>query len=251
MRPLSIFNVPLLMKRCIATLPLVAILSLGHAAAQSATTPPPAAAAPPPASGSQLVGRIEGDTYVSATGMFRIKIPVLPALGGAITDTQNVVTFDDDYSVHTSVAAFPLSKEVKWEYESRGPKDFLVYFFNSFVMPDFAARFPGAKTEENATFLPKLHEGALLVYTLLPGGSFFEQRVRLYASLPPTVAKRGNLCFVKNGCFFVISTELAERALERSTYNKSVPEENAMLRQRLMSLLDKMEFLPPPPEAKG
>ena len=202
---------------------------------------------------AQLYGKVDGDIYTSATGLFKVKIPVLPQLGGAISDTPNIVTFDDDYSVHTSLGAFPLSREVKWEYEARGPKDFLVYFFTSFVMPDFRTRFPGAHTEESAVFLPKFQDGAgaLLIFALLPGGSFFEQRVTISTSMPPAVAKRGNLCFVKDGCFFVISTELAERVIERSTYKKTVEEENAILRERLLNLVEKMQFIPPPPAGKS
>ena len=225
---------------------LVLSLCLSQVSAQTA-----AQTGAPPAPSAQLYGKVDGDFYTSATGLFKMKIPVLPHLGGALSDTPNIVTFDDDSSVHTSVGAFPLAREVKWEYEVRGAKDFLVYFFTSFVMPDFVTRFPGARAEENAAFLPKYQDGALLIYTLMPGGSFFEQRVTLSSSLPPAVAKRGNLCFVKNGCFFVISTELAERVIERSTYRKSVEEENAILRQRLLNLVETMQFIPPPPEAKG
>jgi hypothetical protein len=202
-------------------------------------------------SAAQLYGKLDGDTYISGTALFKIKIPVLPQLGGAISDTPNIVTFDDDFSIHTSVGAFALSREVRWEYDARGAKDFLVYFFTSFVMPDFVTRFPGARAEDNAIFLPKCQDGALLIFALLPGGSFFEQRAKLSASMPPVVAKRGNLCFVKNCCFFVISTELAERAIERSTYKKTPEEEDAILRERLLNLLGRMQLIPPPPEGKS
>lgn len=232
--------------------PVFLTLSLGlsQVLAQTATQPVnPADASHAPA--PQLYGKVDGEMYTSATGLFKVKIPVLPQLGGAISDTPNIVTFDDDYSIHTSIGVFPLSREVKWEYETRGAKDFLVYFFTSFVLPDFVARFPGAHTEESAIFLPKFQDGALLVNILLPGGSFFEQRATLSTSLPPAIAKRGNLCFVKNGCFFVISTELAERVVERSTYKKTVAEENAILRQRLLDLVEKMQITAPPPEGKN
>ena len=65
------------------------------------------------------------------------------------------------------------------------------------------------------------------------------------------VAKRGNLCFVKSNCVFVVSTELSERVLERSTYHKTVEEENAILRQRLLDLVEKMQFTQPAPEPKS
>ena len=37
-----------------------------------------------------LVGRIEGNSYVSPTSSFRVTIPVLPELGGQVVDTDNV-----------------------------------------------------------------------------------------------------------------------------------------------------------------
>ena len=205
------------------------------------------ALAPPP----QIYGKVEGDYYTSPTGIYKVRIPVLPQLGGSISDTPNVATFDDDFSTHISIGAFLLSRELKWEYDTRGAKDFLVYFFTSLVMPDFAARFPGSKMEDNAAFLPKFQDGSLLIFTLLPGGSFFAQRVTLGSAAEPLVAKRGNLCFVKYNCVFVVSTELAERVLEHSTYQKTIEEENTTLRQRLLDLVGKMQFTQPPPETKN
>jgi hypothetical protein len=205
------------------------------------------ALAPPP----QIYGKVEGDYYTSPTGIYKVRIPVLPQLGGSISDTPNVATFDDDFSTHISIGAFPLSRELKWEYDTRGAKDFLVYFFTSLVMPDFAARFPGSKMEDNAAFLPKFQDGSLLIFTLLPGGSFFAQRVTLGSAAEPLVAKRGNLCFVKYNCVFVVSTELSERVLEHSTYHKTTEEENATLRQRLLDIVGKMQFTQPPPETKN
>ena len=118
-------------------------------------------------------------------------------------------------------------------------------------MPDFVARSPAAQMEQDASFLPKCEDGAMLIFTLLPGGSFFEQRVALSSSLSPAVAKRGNLCFVKNGYVFIISTELAERVLERSTYKKTPEEENAILRQQLLDLVAKMQFPEVQPAVKN
>jgi hypothetical protein len=216
--------------------------------APSAGDPLPA----PTGSGSAppISGTVSSDVYTSATGAFRIKIPVLPQLGGAISDTPNVVTFDDDFTTHISIGAFPLSHEMKWEYDTRGTKDFLAYFFASFVMPDFVSRFPGARMEDTGVFLPKYLDGAMLIGSLLPGGSFFAQRATLTPPTEPIVAKRGNLCFVKNGYVFVVSTELPERVLERSTFKKTAEEENTILRDRLMAVVSKMEFIPPP-EAKN
>ena len=208
-----------------------------------------------PATGPSLpsrnYGKIEGETYVSPTGLFRMKIPVLPELGGAVSDTPNVVTFDDDYRIHLSVAAFPLSRDLKAEFDTRGPKDFLINFFTGIVMPDFVANFPGSSVEQTAAFLPQFQGGSILIFTLHPGGSNFERRSTVFRTVKPAVAKRGNLCFVRSGYVFIISTELAERALERSTYNKTADEEDAILRQRLLDLVAQIELNPPPSEAKN
>jgi len=61
----------------------------------------------------------------------------------------------------------------------------------------------------------------------------------------PVVAKRGNVLFVKYGYIFVMSTELAERVLERTTYHKTTAEEDKLLRERLLDLLTKMDFTKP------
>ena len=195
---------------------------------------------------SQLYGSIVGDTYTSPTGVFQIKIPVLPQLGGAVSDTPNLVTFDDDYETHLSIGAFPLGRELKWEYDTRGTKDFLAFFFTNVVMPDFATKFPGAHMEDNGLYLPKFQDGSMLIFTLLPGGSLFAPQVTLFPSRrTPLVAKRGNLCFVKYNYVFVVSTELAERILEHSTYHKTVDEENALLRDRLLEVVRRMSFIKP------
>ena len=79
-----------------------------------------------------LAGKVEGKTYVSPTGIFKVTIPVLPELGGEITDTPNVVTFQDAFNVHISIAAFPQDATQRWENSTRGPKDYLIYFFSNF-----------------------------------------------------------------------------------------------------------------------
>lgn len=192
-----------------------------------------------------LLGRIEGGTYISPTEAFRVTIPVLPELGARILDTENVVTFQDEFNVLITIAAFPMDATQRWEFSTRGRKDYLAYFFGNFVMPDFQRSFPGARVE-SAKYAPSIGEGSLLVYTLLPGGSMFTHRL---AFLGPndTVpdAKRGNLLVVRNNWLFVLSIELAERVLERSSYNKTPAEEDEILRQRLIELLDRVEFTTP------
>jgi hypothetical protein len=162
-----------------------------------------------------------------------------------------VVTFDDDFSIHLSLAAFPLTRELKADLETRGSKDFLIHFFDNIVMPDFVTNFPGSTREQKAILLPHIMDGAVLLFSLHPGGSNFELRSTITRRIKPVIAKRGNLCFVKYGYVFVITTELAERALERSTYNKTADEEDAILRQRLLDLVAQLELNPPTSEPKN
>jgi hypothetical protein len=200
----------------------------------------------PPASPPPLLGQLQGSTYVAANGIYRVVVPVLPELGGQITDDTNVVTFEDAFNTHTSIASFPLNLEQKWELDTRGLRDYLAYFFGNFVLTDFRQRFP-ASSIESAKFISNLFNGSLLVNTLLPGGSYFEGKNSATgaATEPPVVAKRGNLCFVRNGYVFVISTELAERATQRHTYNLTTEQEDELLRQRLLDVAHNMEFTQP------
>lgn len=193
----------------------------------------------------ELIGRLEGKTYVSPTGAFKIAVPVLPELGGRIVDTENVVTFQDNFNVMCTIAAFPMDATQRWEHSTRGLKDYLAYFFANFVMPDFQQTFRGARAE-SARFVPSLADGSLLVYTLLPGGSMFADKLAFVSpdeKLPD--AKRGNLVFVHDGWIFVLSMELAERMIERSSYHKTTAEEDDLLRQRLVELYKKLEFTKP------
>ena len=90
-----------------------------------------------------------------------------------------------------------------------------------------------------------------MIFTLHPGGSNFERRSTIFRTVKPVVAKRGNLCFVRSGYVFIISTELAERAFERSTYKKTPEEENVILRQRLLEIASKMQIAAPMGEPKN
>jgi hypothetical protein len=195
---------------------------------------------------SALAGTVEGDVYISPSGAFKMTIPVLPALGGVITDTNNVVTFHDGYGVHVSVAAFPHDATQKWELSTRGTKDYLVYFFTSFVLPDFR-RFSSGTHIESAGFSADFLDGSLFTYVLMPGGSMFEGPPSFAARPAPPVAKRGNLLFVKNGFTFVVSTELSERVTEGSQWKSTTQEENQILRNRLVDIVKKMQFTMPAP----
>ena len=190
-----------------------------------------------------LVGRMDGENYISPTGQFRIRAPVLPELGGVITDTDNVVTFQDNFGTHISVACFPFDATQRWEHDTRGRRDYLLYFFTDIVMPNFTARFPDSRVE-SARYLPELHEGALIGYALLPGGSEFEQLRRVTDAPPadPVTAKRGTLLFVRDRHVYAISTELAERATQRSTYKLTREQEDEQLSARLTAILERMSF---------
>ncbi|MBK9989792.1 MAG: hypothetical protein IPP19_03390 [Verrucomicrobia bacterium] len=192
-----------------------------------------------------LIGQVEENQYVSPTGAFRVTIPVSAALGGSISDTENVVTFQDSFTTHESIACFKMDASLQREHEARGRKDFLIWFFSNFVQADFEHRFPGARVE-SAHFLNKTESGSLLIYNLLPGGSMFSDRIMVVANEAPRLAKRGNLAFVHDEYIFIISIELTEKVLERSAYNKTVAEEDEILRKRLLGLLGKVTFAAPP-----
>jgi hypothetical protein len=193
-----------------------------------------------------LNGKIEGKLYVSPTGQFKVAIPVLPELGGDITDTPNVVTFQDDFNVHVSIAAFPQDATQRWEMSTRGLKDYLIYFFSNYVLADFKRNFEDVQIE-SAKFVPSMLDGALVAHLLVPGGTMFGARVpNLGAADRVPVAKRGNLLFVRNGHIFVISTELAERVIEGSSYKKTTAEEDDILVQKLNDIVGKMQLIRTP-----
>lgn len=188
-----------------------------------------------------LHGRIDGNRYVSPTGQFRVTIPVLPELGGNITDTPNVVTFQDAFNLHVSIACFEMDATQRWESSTRGPREYLIWFYSQFLQEDFSARFPGARIE-SARFFPTVESGALVVYNLLPGGSMFQDRIALTSEDGLPVAKRGNLLFIHDQHIYVISTELSEKVILRRSYEKTTAEEDEILRKRLFDTLGRMTF---------
>ena len=189
-----------------------------------------------------LNGCVEGRTYISPTGTYRIPIPVLAELGGTVTDTPNVVIFKDNFNVHVSIGTFPQDATQRWELSTRGLKDYLVYFFSTFVLPDFGQVSPDCRVE-SAKFSPGIMDGSLITYLLLPGGSMFgEKHAILGINDKPLVAKRGNLLFARNGYIYIVSMELAERVVEGGSYQKTTAQEDEILRQRLTDIALKMEF---------
>jgi hypothetical protein len=202
------------------------------------------------AGAAPLVGRMDGDSYVSPTGEFRIRAPILTELGGTIDDNDSVVTFHDDFGTHISIACFELDATQRWELETRGLRDYLLYFFSDVVMVNFKSRYPGS-TIESARYLPELLDGSLIAYSLLPGGSYFEPHTSVTGLAPetPVVAKRGTLLFVRHRHVYVVSTELAERALQRSTYHQTTAQEDDQLSTRLTAIVGRMTFTDDRPRA--
>lgn len=225
---------------------LCAALCTG-AQAQEGPAATPAPAAPVPT----LYGQEKNGFYTAPEKRFRVAIPVLPELGGQVHDTPNVVTFDDDVSVHASIACFPLDLSQRWELETRGRRDYLAYFYASFVFSEFERRYPGAANEPSL-YTAELKDGALFVFTLLPGGSSFAARSQVVPAPAdaPLVAKRGTLLFVERDCIFILSLELAERITQRSTFEKTAAQENELLRERLLELVQRMQIPAPPAPAR-
>jgi hypothetical protein len=196
--------------------------------------------------GGALAGTVDSGYYTSPTGAFRMKVPVLPELGGAVTDTPNVVTFHDNFGLQITVGAFKQDATLRWELSTRGTKDYLIYFLGTYVLPDFKRFCPGTHVE-SAGYSADFLDGTLFAYILLPGGSMFDDRpVFSGIQKTPVVAKRGNAMFVRNGYTFVVSSEISERVTEGAEYKKSIQEEDQILRDRLAGVVSKMEFSAPP-----
>jgi len=188
-----------------------------------------------------LSGTVEGGVYTSPSNAFKIAVPVLPELGGRVRDTEHLVIFKDNFGVQITIGAFTQDATQRWELSTRGIKDYLIYFFGSFVMPDFKRYCPDARIE-SAGFAADYLDGALFCYILLPGGSMFADQLAFAPPGKPLVAKRGNLVFVRGGFVFVVSTELAEKVTEAPAYNKAPDEEDKILRKRLVDIVAKMQF---------
>lgn len=193
----------------------------------------------------ELAGAIQGDRYVSANGVFSIKIPIYPELGGTITDTTTSVTFRDAFTTHITIAAIPLDSSLLFQLSTSPKKEFLVQFFRDLVMPDLARNFPGTNWERGR-YLADAHGGAVLIQTTLPNGSVFRNRTALFGQTDPvTVARRGNLIFAHGDALYLVSMELGERSTERSLYTNTPEQDDELLRSRLVALLNSMIFTTP------
>ena len=197
----------------------------------------------------RLYGTLKHDSYVAPGGIYSVRVPVLPELGGEIADTESVVTFDDSVGTHISLASFPLDMSQKWDLSEKGLRDYLSYFYVTFVLTDFQSRYPGS-TAEATLFVPELMDGSLMGFVLLPGGSAFAGQLAILPGEPPPVAKRGNLLFVHGERIYVVSIELAERVTQRKFFKKTPEEENAILRDRLIQFAGRIQFPAPKPVRK-
>ena len=219
---------------------LCSVVSIGVRAMDALPTP------------SRLYGSLQRDNYVAPGGIYSVRVPVLPELGGEVTDTESVVTFDDSVGTHISLASFPLDMSQKWELSEKGVRDYLSYFYVTYVLSDFQTRYPGS-TAETTLFVPELMGGALMGFALLPGGSAFAGQLTITTvpEEPPPIAKRGNLLFVRDERIYVISIELAERVTQRKFFKKTPEEENAILRERLIQFANRIQFPAPKPAPKS
>jgi len=190
-----------------------------------------------------LVGSVDNNNnYIHPTGAFRIRVPVYPELGGEINDTENVVTFQDAFGEHYSIGVFPMTPQFLVEEVTRGHKDFLDWFFQTFIEADFRRTIPSTTHEPSARYNAGTQGGALFTILNIPDGSVYMERVFVFPPRTPVIAKRGNLVFVRDRMVYVLSTELSERIFEYSTWKKTPAEEEEILRQRLYDLLSRMIF---------
>jgi hypothetical protein len=183
----------------------------------------------------------QNNIYTSPGGHYRMPIPVLPELGGAVEDSSTVADFRDGYGTHVLVATLPMEPALRARLDTSNKKDFLTWFYGQQIQAEYQRSYPGAKTEA-ARFIPALQDGTLFITILLPQGSAFRDVLFLNEGEAEPDAKRGSLIFIKNDRIFMLTTELYERILKRDTFKKTAEEEDAILRQRLMDLLGKMTF---------
>ncbi|HEY5550969.1 MAG TPA: hypothetical protein VIK52_03715, partial [Opitutaceae bacterium] len=196
-----------------------------------------------------LRGRVENGRYYAPSNAFDVAIPTLVGDRPLILDNPNIVVFRDDIRTMLTIAAIEMAPIDKWELETTSSREFLITFFRSNVLEDYKEAFPGTSVE-GAVLLNDLEGGALLVTTLHPNGSAFETDpiVRNDPATPPPVAKRGNLIFCHGGHVYVLSTELADRVTESSTYATDTATEDRILRERLVEIYSHIRFPDSPPE---
>lgn len=223
-------------------LALLSLLAVGTAAApneptaESGTTPATTNPAP-------LVGRIAEGRYTPPDGAYSVPVPALRGDGAAIMDTPEIVVFKDRISALLTIAAFRMPPAARWEYETSEAQEYLVSFFRDNILRDYRHEFPETSVE-SVRFLPDYSGGALLAFTLLPGGSAFalDPADAAGPEPAPAIAKRGHLIFVRDRHIYVLATELAERITKRSIYSLGTANEDQLLFDRLIAIVTSMDF---------
>lgn len=218
-------------------------LLLGFPLTAAPTAPVPTAAAAENATTSKLAGRLEDGRYHAPADAYSVSVPVLRGAETAVMDNGEIVVFKDKVSTLLTIAAFPLPPFAKWEHDTTPARDYLIAFFRDNILRDYNNEFPGS-TIESARFIPEFQGGALVAFTLLPGGSAFSPTAARPPTAPAPVAKRGHIVFVRDDRVFVIATELAERITRAETFNLAPAEEDRILFDRLIAVLGTTRFGP-------
>jgi hypothetical protein len=192
---------------------------------------------------TSLLGRIEDNRYIAPHGNYSITLPVQIDLQGTVSDTPEVVTFQDDFRIHASVACFKMESPHDREIQTRGRRDFLIWFFRQQVQTQFQLRFPGSKIDE-ARYMPEVLEGTLIVFNSLPNGTMFTKPAGLtHSSEKQAIAKRGNLLFLNKRSLYVVSIELAELlSQDENTASADREEDHTRLRKELLDLVGRITF---------
>ncbi len=222
---------------------LLAFLAAGIALHAETAAPTPAAPAETTTAAPKLQGRIEDDRYHAPGDVFSVPVPVLHGENQVVMDNGEIVVFKDKVSTLLTIAAFPMPPIAQWEYKTTPPKDYLITFFRDNILRDYRGEFPESSIE-SARFLPDVSGGAMVAFTLLPGGSAFASTEPRPPTAPPAVAKRGHLVFVHDNRVIVIAVELAERITKEANYTLTTPEEDRILFDRLATVFTALRFGP-------
>lgn len=189
---------------------------------------------------------VPANIYYSPSGLFSMPIPVLPELGGNISDSKNYVIFSDPISTHITVGVIEMDASARFERSTMTTAEFLRGTFEKMVLPQFLTTSPATRTD-TVLLLPKIEAGTLYVGSIHPGTSQFIGRTSLlgdnYDKAP--TARRGTLLFAKGDYFVIISSELAEKATERSAFKLTPEQENELIRERLLAILHRIRFTIP------
>ncbi len=188
-----------------------------------------------------ILGRIIQNQYLPPSETYSITLPVQPEFGGSVTDTADVVTFQDEFTLHASIACFRMDSAQEREDQTRGRRDYLVWFYRQQVHSQFKRRFPGASID-SARFIPEMLGGSLLVYSRLPGGSMFKVLLGSSLSESTTEACRGNMLFVQDNHLFVVSVELAKLLLDPEAMALSPEGKQELLRKQLLDIVGRITF---------